>query len=69
MVIRWGDTNHILARLNRDHPHLAQQAIDGKESAPKATRAPTNPLTLSVSPSDGHTGPRERPFEVRREKA
>ena len=32
------DTNHVLARLKRDHPDLAQQVINGELSATKAAR-------------------------------
>lgn len=32
------DTNHILARLKRDHPDLAQQVIDGELTANAAAR-------------------------------
>lgn len=32
------DTDHVLARLKRDHPDLAQQVIDGDISATKAAQ-------------------------------
>ena len=32
------DTNHVLARLKRDHPDLAQQVIDGELTANAAAR-------------------------------